>query len=214
MFAPSWLWLDYPATRGYRAARRGNRRLMDLLCAAMALAPPLLDPRAAASLRAGRAHQEHGFVPPALVYGIRRSLVALGRSERLRPATSFSSDGREDDLRSALSCKPDIGDDSMYALYERLDELREQLQQMLGTLTRTRNLTLALTRTRTRTRTGTGTRTRTRTGTRARARARTLARCLDAIPRSCSVCFRRPSDLAAIARGSRWSSSTLARSAS
>ena len=108
---------------------------MDLLCAAMALAPPLLDPRAAASLRAGRAHQEQGFVPPALVDGIRRSLVALGKSERLRPATSFSSDGREDDLRSALSCKPDMGDDSMYALYERLDELREQLQQMLGTLT-------------------------------------------------------------------------------
>ena len=117
---------------------------MDLLYAAMALAPPLLDPRAAASLRAGRAHQEHGFVPPALVDGIRRSLVALGRSERLRPATSFSSDGREDDLRSALSCKPDMGDDSMYALYERLDELREQLQQMLGTLTRTLTLTLAL----------------------------------------------------------------------
>ena len=41
-----------------------------------------------------------------------------------------------------------------------------------------------------------------------------LARCSDAIPRSCSVCFRRPSDPAAIARGSRWSSSTLARSAS
>jgi len=103
----------------------------------MALAPPLLDPRAVASLRAGRAHQEHGFVAPALVDGIRRSLVALGRSERLRPATSFSSDGREDDLRSALSCKPDMGDDCMYALYERLDELREQLQQMLGTLTLT-----------------------------------------------------------------------------
>ena len=41
-----------------------------------------------------------------------------------------------------------------------------------------------------------------------------LARCSDAIPRSCSVCFRRPSDPAAIARGSRWSSSTLVRSAS
>ena len=157
---------------------------MDLLCAAMALAPPLLDPRAAASLRAGRAHQEHGFVPPALVDGIRRSLVALGRSERLRPATSFSSDGREDDLRSALSCKPDMGDDSMYALYERLDELREQLQQMLGTLTRalaltptlipTLTLTVPKTRTLTRTRTQTGTQTRARARARIRTRALTL----------------------------------------
>ena len=104
-----------------------------LRAAAMALARPLLDPRAAASLIAGRAHQEHGFVPPALVADIRRSLVALGRSEMLRPATSFSSDGQEDDLRSALTCKPDMDDDSMYALYERLDDLREQLQQLLGT---------------------------------------------------------------------------------
>ena len=72
-------------------------------------------------------------MPPALVADIRRSLVALGRSEMLRPATSFSSDGQEDDLRSALTCKPDMDDDSMYALYERLDDLREQLQQMLGT---------------------------------------------------------------------------------
>jgi hypothetical protein len=42
--------------------------------------------------------------------------------------------------------------------------------------------------------------------------AGTLARCSDAIPRSCSVCCRRPSEPAAIARGSRWCSSTLARS--
>jgi hypothetical protein len=105
---------------------------MFFLCAAMALAPPLLDPRATDSLIAGRAHQEHGFVPPALVADVRRSLVALGRSGILCPATSFSSDGQEDDLRSALTCKPDMDDDSMYALYERLDDLREQLQQMLG----------------------------------------------------------------------------------
>ena len=71
-------------------------------------------------------------MPPALVADVRRSLVALGRSGILCPATSFSSDGQEDDLRSALTCKPDMDDASMYALYERLDDLREQLQQMLG----------------------------------------------------------------------------------
>lgn len=50
----------------------------------------------------------------------------------LRPAESFSSNGQEDDLRSALTAKPNMDDDSMYALYERLDDLREQLQLMLG----------------------------------------------------------------------------------
>ena len=104
-----------------------------MLCAAaLAVAPRLLDPQAAASLIAGRAHQEHGFVPPALVDDLRRSLVTLGRSEMLRPAESFSSNGQEDDLRSALTAKPNMDDDSMYALYERLDDLREQLQLMLG----------------------------------------------------------------------------------
>ena len=71
-------------------------------------------------------------MPPALVDDLRRSLVTLGRSEMLRPAESFSSNGQEDDLRSALTAKPNMDDDSMYALYERLDDLREQLQLMLG----------------------------------------------------------------------------------
>ena len=108
---------------------------------------------------------------------------------------------RQGDVRKAAAF---LKEDAAWRAAQAIDELREQDAAAVASP----NLNPNPTRTRTRTRARTGTRAR------ARARARTLARCSDAIPRSCSVCFRRPSGPAAIARGSRWSSSTLARSAS
>ena len=110
---------------------------------------------------------------------------------------------RQGDVRKAATF---LKEDAAWRAAQAIDELREQDAAAVA------NPNLNPNPTRTRPEPEPETRTRTRTGPRARARA--LARCSDAIPRSCSVCFRRPSGPAAIARGSRWSSSTLARSAS
>ena len=69
--------------------------------------PPLLSPQAAASaLLAGKGHRELDFATPALVAALRRSLYELGHAGQFRAAVSHSSDGREDNLRSAVKCKP------------------------------------------------------------------------------------------------------------
>ena len=92
----------------------------------------LLDPGSAAALRAGRAHQQHSFVPPALLGELRQTLSELSSAGRFGEGASYSSNGVRDDLRSALTCKPDIDDDRFYALYERLDELRAWLGPQLS----------------------------------------------------------------------------------
>ena len=123
---------------------------------------------------------------------------------------------REETLRRFLAARQGnvrkaaafLKEDAAWRAAQAIDELREQDAAAVASP----NLNPNPTRTRPEPEPEPETRTRTRTGPRARARA--LARCSDAIPRSCSVCFRRPSGPAAIARGSRWSSSTLARSAS
>ena len=46
--------------------------------------------------------------------------------------SSFSSDGSKDDLRSALTCKPDVNSDAFDALYERILGVREEAESMLG----------------------------------------------------------------------------------
>ena len=92
----------------------------------------LLSPAGAAALRAGRVHREASFVPPALLGELRQTLAELSRTDRFRAGASYSSNGARDDLRAALTCKPDINDDRFYALYERLDELRAWLGPALG----------------------------------------------------------------------------------
>lgn len=92
---------------------------------------PLL-PGAASTLSAGSAHREPNFVPLTLIAELRRELAALGAAGRFEVTSSFSSDGRQDDLRSAMTCRPDMASDAFAQLYERLDAVRAELGRQLG----------------------------------------------------------------------------------
>lgn len=83
---------------------------------------------AAHAIRSGRVHQECNFVPAQLVTELRGTL----RNHAFTSGESFSSDGSRDNLRSALTAKPDVNDDIFYELYERLDDTREELARSLA----------------------------------------------------------------------------------
>ena len=108
--------------------------LMLMMVSAASLAKvPLRSPLTAASaVRSGSVHREPGFVPPALVARLRKELAALSRAGRFQEGTSHRSDGQRDDLRSAITCKPDITSDAFLMLYDRLDDVREELANQLG----------------------------------------------------------------------------------
>ena len=91
-------------------------------------ATQLLSQRCAASLAAGRVHRQPGFTPPQLVTALRHSL----RSLAFQPTASYSSNGAEDDLRRALTSRPDVEDPAFDELYERLLYVREELESALG----------------------------------------------------------------------------------
>ena len=87
------------------------------------------NPSAAASAIArGGLHCERSFIDPALIADLRKEL----RTSDLRVAESYRSDGSRDDLRKALSCRPNMNEGRFYELYDKLDESREQLADNLG----------------------------------------------------------------------------------
>ena len=87
-------------------------------------------PDCASALSAGRVHRERHFCSPALVSALRRDLREL--APQFQPSTSFSSDGSQDNLRSALTCRPNVESDAFDVLYEQLEATRQQLEVMLG----------------------------------------------------------------------------------
>ena len=92
-----------------------------------------LGARAAPALLAGALHQEVGFVSPALVAKLRRGLVDLGRAGSFHPGSSYSSDGTEDALRSAMTCPYSAMDQpESHHLLERIDDVRGELASRLG----------------------------------------------------------------------------------
>lgn len=93
---------------------------------------PLLSPGAASSVLDGGVHVEAQFVPPELISELRSELAAKGAAGQFATTSSFSSDGQEDDLRAAMTCKPDLGSAAFSRLYERLDVVREELARRLG----------------------------------------------------------------------------------
>ena len=101
--------------------------MMTAVCAATGL---LLGPSAAPTLARGQVHRERSFVPPALVGALRSEI----RQRKFNVAESFSSDGQQDDLRSAFTCKPDINEPAFSVLYDMIDDVRLELQSSLGPL--------------------------------------------------------------------------------
>jgi hypothetical protein len=71
------------------------------------------------------------FVSSSVVASLREDLQLLGQAGRFQVATSQSSNGEEDSLRSALTCRPNMESDAFGHLYNDLQELREELQQLM-----------------------------------------------------------------------------------
>jgi len=86
-----------------------------------------LSPAAALALQSGDVHIVPNFVPPLLLAGLREEIRTLASAGAFQAAASFSSDGSQDTLRSALTCRPDLSNDSMWALYDKLQSVRDEL---------------------------------------------------------------------------------------
>ena len=89
-----------------------------------------LSPNCATALATGNVHRQRGFASPALVTALRRDLRELAPG--FRPSASFSSNGVQDDLRAALTCRPNMESDAFSILYSQLDEVRAELEGMIG----------------------------------------------------------------------------------
>ena len=85
-----------------------------------------LHPNAARVVAAGGVHRQRDFVPPSLVLALREDLQRQDFSR----AASYRSDGSEDDLRSALTCRVDS--QSHAELLDLLDGARQELSHGLG----------------------------------------------------------------------------------
>ena len=104
------------------------KRLLLLFVIARARSLTLLRPDCAQKLSGGLVHRERSFLPASLVTALRQELHTLS----FAPTASFSSNGEEDDLRSALTCRPDVNSDAFDLLYGRLLSVRTELEQMEG----------------------------------------------------------------------------------
>ena len=97
----------------------------------------VLEASAAESIRAGRVHQE-SFAPPLLVNHLRADCAALDDEGYFQSAGSGGRAGAVDTMRSALYCDPVGRDrsvgmwDAFFALWERLDAVRQELAVSLG----------------------------------------------------------------------------------
>ena len=85
---------------------------------------------AAPTLLAGGVHREPFYISPALVDELRQEMAELG--ETFTFGVSYGSDGRPDDLRSALRCTPRLECQAFASLYVQLSELRAALGPLLG----------------------------------------------------------------------------------
>ena len=89
-----------------------------------------LHPDCATTLINGGVHCQRGFASPALVAALRRDLRDLAPS--FQQSASFSSNGVEDDLRAALTCRPNMESDTFDKLYEQLCEVRTEVEAIFG----------------------------------------------------------------------------------
>mmetsp|Transcript_33225 Transcript_33225/g.87370 ORF Transcript_33225/g.87370 Transcript_33225/m.87370 type:complete len:247 (+) Transcript_33225:68-808(+) len=86
----------------------------------------------AATLCSGGVHTEENFIPPQLVIELRQEVRRLQGEGRFKTGTSHMSDGRQDMLRSANTCTPDMESDAFIVLYDKLDTVRASLGPPLG----------------------------------------------------------------------------------
>ena len=110
-----------------RAPPTAGRALIMLHLVA-STAGALLSPEAAHVIAAGGVHRERNFVAGPLVAALRSR---FGDYDWV-PGESFSSNGRQDGLRHALTARPNVNDDTFYELYESLDDARLELSRGLG----------------------------------------------------------------------------------
>jgi hypothetical protein len=93
---------------------------------------------AAGKIQSGLAYVETGFVPPLLADHLRSDAHALAKAGLFVEAGSGGRAGAEDTMRSALTCDPIdrsrmLGRwDAFFALWERLDLVRLELEADLG----------------------------------------------------------------------------------
>ena len=104
-----------------------------LLLPHVASSASVLAPGAAAAIKSGELHFEEGFMPPRLVHDLRQDIEACAEAGLFTRAGSA-----EGATRSAEYCDPiardrSIGDfEAFYALWERLDMVRQELSDELG----------------------------------------------------------------------------------
>ena len=104
-----------------------------LLLPHVASSASVLAPGAAAAIKSGELHFEEGFMPPRLVHDLRQDIEACAEAGLFTRAGSA-----EGATRSAAYCDPiardrSIGDfEAFYALWERLDMVRQELSDELG----------------------------------------------------------------------------------
>jgi SM-20-related protein len=98
----------------------------------------IISENAADSIRAGRSHVERGFAPQLLVSHLQADAASLHAAGLFYGAGSGGRAAEVDSMRSAESCDPidrdrSIGNwDAFFAIWERLDLVRQELQEDLG----------------------------------------------------------------------------------
>ena len=113
-------------------------RLPLLLALSRACLARILSEGAADAVRNGRAHVERGFAPPLLVDHLQADAAGCREAGLFYAAGSGGRAAEGDSMRSAESCDPIDRDrsigrwDAFFALWERLDEVRQELQDDLG----------------------------------------------------------------------------------
>ena len=88
----------------------------------------LVSHKCASTLADGGVHRQRQFASPALVRALRHDLGAMS----FVPTASFSSNGEQDDLRAAFTCRPDMDSPTFNVLYEQLDGVRSECEAMIG----------------------------------------------------------------------------------
>ena len=98
----------------------------------------LLDEAAPSTIRAGRVHVERGFAPPRLVQDLRHDIDCLTTAGLFERAFSGGTSSGDEAFRNAEMCDPVGRDrsvglwDAFYAVWERLDLVRQELSAALG----------------------------------------------------------------------------------
>ena len=99
----------------------------------------VLSEGAAGTITGGGVHCERSFAPDRLVEDLRRDIEACAEAGLFAAAGSGGRDAADDTMRSAEYCDPIARDrsiglfDAFFALWERLDMVRQELEEAMGT---------------------------------------------------------------------------------